>query len=164
MENNLKSENSKLNIFLADIIYVFHIIIILFVILAPISNIPAILILHVVFCISLIVHWVGNNNACSLTYFESYLRGLDNTSESFSYKFIAPIYDISKTEWSKICYIVTITALLISIYKLYYSDKVTEAFQCYNNLNKDPNFNNLSFYDRLKQTSKCFITLFKIID
>lgn len=152
---------STSNIFLADIIHIFHIGVILFVIFAPISNIPAILILHVVFCISLIVHWIGNNNACSLTYFESYLRGLNDRSHSFSYKFIAPIYDVSKSDWSKICYTITIIVLLISLYKLYNSEKVTEAFQCYRDLNKKPEFIKLPFYDRLKKSSECFINLFK---
>lgn len=156
---NKNTYTENINIPLANLISFFHLFIILFVIFAPISNTPSILILHVTFCISLIIHWLANNNECSLTFFESKLRGLDKT-DSFSYKFIAPIYDISKTEWSKICYIITFIVLCISLYKLYNSKRVAKAFQCYNDLKNDVNYNNLSFSDKIKKIFQCFTDLF----
>ena len=110
------------NIVLANFIFMFHTLIILFILFAPFIDIPAILILHITFSICLLVHWWANNNICSLSLLESKLRGMDHT-ESFTHKFIAPIYDISQTEWSRICIIITIILLCISSYKLYYSKK-----------------------------------------
>ena len=94
--DDTKSKQST-NIFLANCISIFHTLVVLFVLLAPFIDIPAILILHITFSVCLLIHWWANNNICSLSYIESQLRGTDHT-ESFTHKFIAPIYDISKTE------------------------------------------------------------------
>lgn len=153
--NNSKSTN----IFLANCIYVFHIFVILFVLLAPFIDIPAILILHITFSICLLVHWWANNNICSLSYIESQLRGTDRT-ESFTHKFIAPIYDISKTEWSRFCKIITIILLCISLYNLYYSKKTAEIFKCYNKLIQDEEFLKKPFLSRLSLYIFCFKDLF----
>lgn len=153
--NNSKSTN----IFLANCIYVFHIFVILFVLLAPFIDIPAILILHITFSICLLVHWWANNNICSLSYIESQLRGTDRT-ESFTHKFIAPIYDISKTEWSRFCKIITIILLCISLYNLYYSKKTAKIFECYNKLIQDEEFLKKPFLSRLSLYIFCFKDLF----
>lgn len=119
----LPNNVSVLNLLLADGIFLFHSIIILFILFAPFINIPAILILHITFALSLMVHWNANSNVCSLSVFESYLRGLNTREDTFTHQFIAPLYDISATEWSNIVWIVTFVVLCISIYKLYYIDK-----------------------------------------
>lgn len=143
------------NIFLANLVYVFHTMVILFVLTAPFSNIPALLILHITFSASLLLHWWFNSNECSLTYIESKLRGLDKT-ESFTHKFVAPMYDISSTEWSKICYIITISLLCVSIYYLYNSERVSRAFVCYNNLTDNPDYIKKPFYERSVVIFDCF--------
>lgn len=139
-------------ILLANMIWVFHILVILFVLLAPFTNIPGLLILHVTFSISLLVHWYGNSNECSLTLLESQLRGLDKT-QSFTHQFIAPVYDISKTEWSTVCYTVTIILLGLSLYKLYNSQKIAEAYNCYK---RQTNNQDLTFYDKVVIGMYCF--------
>jgi predicted neutral ceramidase superfamily lipid hydrolase len=153
-----KSKQST-NVFLANCISIFHTLVVLFVLLAPFIDIPAILILHITFSICLLVHWWANNNICSLSYIESQLRGTDHT-ESFTHKFIAPIYDISKTEWSQICKIITIILLCISLYNLYYSKKTADIFRCYNKLIKDDNFLKKPFLSRLSSYIFCFKDLF----
>jgi hypothetical protein len=120
------------NLILANIISLFHLGIVLFILLAPFCNIPAFLILHFVFSVSLIVHWIGNENICSLSVMESKLRGLHYT-ESYSHKFIAPIYDISETDWITTCYIIVITLMLVSLYALYYSERIQNMKIYYNN-------------------------------
>jgi hypothetical protein len=121
---------SKNNIFLANVIFIVHAFIVAFVLLAPFTFIPALHIIHISCCLSLLVHWYCNSNVCSLSMIESQLRGLDYT-ESFTHRLVAPIYDISKTTWSQICYIITIIVLCISIYKLVYSEKWTTAWAAY---------------------------------
>jgi hypothetical protein len=150
-----KCDEKGANIFLANMIHLFHVVVIVFVLLAPFSNIPAFLILHVTFSFSLIVHWYNNNNECSLTYMESKLRGLDRT-ESFTHKFISPLYDISKTEWSKLCYIITIVLMSVSIYYLYHSDKVSKAWQCFNDTSINPEYKQMPFYEKLIVGFNCF--------
>jgi hypothetical protein len=153
-----KSKQST-NVFLANCISIFHTLVVLFVLLAPFIDIPAILILHITFSICLLVHWWANNNICSLSYIESQLRGTDHT-ESFTHKFIAPIYDISKTEWSQICKIITIILLCISLYNLYNSKKTAAIFKCYNKLIQDEEFLKKPFLSRLSSYLFCFKDLF----
>lgn len=158
--NNTSDET---NLFLANCISIFHIVIILFVLIAPFTNIVSLLILHVVFCMSLLIHWVGNNNTCSLSFFESKLRGMHYT-ESFSHKFIGPIYDISSSTWSDICYIITITLMILSIYLIYKSDKISVVHQKYKDIcemiKQTPN--NFTTSEKIKMYMLCFSELFEI--
>ena len=91
--NGENDEKGNDNIFLANIIWFLHVLIILFILIAPFTNLTALLILHITFSISLLVHWAFNSNECSLTLLESQLRGIPR-NESFSYKFISPVYNI----------------------------------------------------------------------
>lgn len=118
--------------FLADIVFLFHISIVLFVLLAPFTQIPAILILHLTFCLSLLVHWYASSNMCSLTLLEGHLRGLDHTN-TFTHQLIAPMYDISDTDASTIAYIITYTVMFISMYYLYNSQEFKNALEEYKN-------------------------------
>lgn len=104
---------------LSYLIKLFHIIVILFVLSAPFafSCSPLILILHIVLCLSLIIHWYYNNDICCLSEFEAWVSGNDRI-DTFSHKFISPIYNISEKSWSDFCYILTIGLMLLSLYKL----------------------------------------------
>jgi hypothetical protein len=148
-----------LNLLLANSIFIFHCIIILFILFAPFTNIPAILILHITFAISLIVHWNANSNVCSLSMLEAHLRGLDTRENTFTHKFIAPMYDISLTEWSNIVWIITSIVLCISIYKLYHTDKFKIAWKCYLESEEEEK----TFSNKIVQFLECFKPLF-IID
>ena len=127
-----------MNAFLADVIWWFHLVVVLFVLLAPLSNTPYILLLHFVFCISLLVHWGANSNSCSLSIIESQLRGVPYT-KSFSHQFIAPVYDISKTSWSKFVHVITLIVMSVSFYKLYHSKSYSVFLQSITLLKKNNN-------------------------
>lgn len=122
-----------MNVFLANCISFFHVLIILFVLLAPFSNIPYILFLHIMFCITLVIHWYLNSNVCALSILESKFRGLDSHADGFIHKFVAPMYDVSETNWSNFCWMVTLVLMSVSSYKLYHSEKLKEAMIVYNN-------------------------------
>jgi hypothetical protein len=113
---------------LADIVYVFHIIIILFFLIAPFTHIPSLLILHITFGLSLLVHWRMNSNMCSLSLLESHLRGLDR-ADTFTHQLIAPFYEISANEWNLYVYMITIGLMGVSIYNLYHSEKFKKFLQ-----------------------------------
>lgn len=106
--------------------------VILFVLFAPLAPLTNILILHITFGVSLLVHWMTNSNECSLSRMESYFRGIDNTC-TFSHQFIAPIYDISQTNWDIICYVIVLVTMSISIYKLFIHPKMTTFINCWKN-------------------------------
>lgn len=115
------------NIFWANVLYIFHMTIIAFVLFAPFCNILGILLVHVVFCASLFVHWRLNSNVCSLSVIESKLRGLERT-DTFTHSLIAPIYDVSSTTWGTITTIITLVLMYLSINKLL-NPKMIEKFK-----------------------------------
>ena len=104
------------SVILADIAYYFHICIILFVLLIPFTNTVCLLLIHFLFCVCLLVHWGLNENICALSVIEAHFRGIDREI-TFTHSLIAPVYDIGGTEWSDICYILTIVLMYISLYK-----------------------------------------------
>ena len=146
MENSFKSK------ILANLIFLFHICIILFMIIIPFLHNPALLILHIAFSICLLIHWYNNSDKCSLSLLEAYLR---NTSDdkTFTYKFISPLYTISETEWSQIVHLITILLMSISIIYLYNSEKYQHFLICYKSLP-----NNYSWSDYFE----CFKPLFTL--
>lgn len=121
---------------LADIVWLFHVLVVLFVIFAPFTFTPSLLVLHIAFSASLLVHWWGNSNVCSLSVIESKLRGLPYT-KSFTHRFVGPMYEISSSEWSSVCYAVTISLMLFSMYVLYKSAVWTKLKRCWNKTEHD---------------------------
>ena len=139
--------------FLANLVYLFHIFVILFIIFIPFLNVlPILLILHITSCFCLGIHWYNNSDVCSLTILEGQLRGI-NITETFTHKFISPMYTITNTEWSNIVWLITFIVMCVSIYKLYNSDKFKQSLKCYNELS----YEKFTF----ENTIKCFILLFR---
>lgn len=56
------------------LITVLHLIIVLFIIITPFTNSNYLLLLYVITVPFIILHWVMNNNTCSLTVAEKYIR------------------------------------------------------------------------------------------
>jgi len=138
------------NEFLADCIFYFHIFVVLFIVFMPFLDVPPVfLILHITSCVCLMLHWYSNSDICSLTVIEGQLRGVDRT-ETFTHKFISPIYKITSTEWSNIVWLVTFIVMCVSIYKLYHTDKFKIALKCY--------YDSKEF--SLQHTIACFRPLF----
>ncbi len=99
-------------------INLFHLFLVLFTIVAPFTDRPGILILHISYTISLLSHWYLNDNSCCLTIFESTITGSD-TTDTFMHKLISPMYNISETNLSKLVWFSTIALLILSSYKMY---------------------------------------------
>jgi hypothetical protein len=115
------------------LISVLHIMVILFVVCAPFSNSNYLLIMHIIIIPFIILHWYLNNNTCSLTVMEKFIKDKTegqntNREDCFSYKFIAPIYDFNKNtkDFSNFTYIITIGLWLISVYSLLNKIKIGE--------------------------------------
>lgn len=129
--------------FLANCIWAFHVIVVLFVLLAPFSDMPILMILHIAFVFNLLIHWFNNSNVCSLSLMESKLRGIPYTN-SFTHQFVGPMFDISERSWSNMSYVVTILLLFVSFYNLYHSRRLQKFKECYNQ-----NRQNLGFFEAL---------------
>jgi len=107
------------------IINVLHIIVILFVLCAPFSGSNYFLTMHIIIVPFILLHWVLNNNTCSLTVAEKFIREKTygkqvNENECYSFKFIAPIYDFNKNhkDYSNFTYGLTISLWLVSVFNM----------------------------------------------
>jgi len=144
------------NIFLANTIYYFHLFIVLFVVIVPFTNIASLLVLHVAGAFCLLVHWKLNSNICSLTVLEAQLRGIDRVN-TFTHELIAPIYDISNTEWSHLCSLLTIILLFVSLFKLINNEKIKELYTVCKQVYNTPHD---SSYTKFINYIKCFSNIF----
>jgi hypothetical protein len=138
-------------ILLANLIYVFHIFVVMFILITPmLSTHSSIYILHIVSCLSLLSHWFTNNDMCSLSVLEGKLRGKEyNDKESFIHKFISPIYKISETRWSFVCKIIVTILMFISIKRLTNTDNYKLFKKCMSEKK--------GFFNK----TKCLIVLFE---
>ena len=112
---------------LLKIITLIHIIFILFVVGAPLSNSNYILFLHAIFVPFMMIHWLFNDNTCILTIIEKRLRkdiggeDMDKIKDDcITCKIIEPVYDFKKNygTFSKMIYTVTICLWFLSLGKL----------------------------------------------
>jgi hypothetical protein len=108
------------------LITVLHLIIVLFIIITPFTNSNYLLLLYIITVPFIILHWIMNNNTCSLTVAEKYIRQktygvILNDDECFTYNLIAPIYDFNKNyeTFSNFIYIATFSLLSLASYKFY---------------------------------------------
>lgn len=130
-------------ILLANIIRIIHILLVLFIVIAPYTEIIPLLVLNITLCLSLLFHWYCTSDICCLTLFESKLRGV-HYKETFLHEFIGPVYNVSETNLSLISYIVVIFSMITSIYKLYTNSDFNEYLKKYKN--GDIDFSKFLFY------------------
>lgn len=127
---------------LSVLVRMVHILIIIFMVLAPFFDEPAVLILHVASGLSLLLHWYLNNDACCLTMLESYLRGI-SVEKSVSGQFIQPLYNIPQGEWNNILKVSTIGLVIVSATKLMLNEKFRTLFSSPNFAGFQSNLKNL---------------------
>jgi len=111
---------------LLNLIILLHALLVLFLVVAPFSNIPTVLLLHVIFIPVILIHWVLNNNICALTLAEFKIReylngGPVDRSQCFMARLMDPIYDFKKNNNNRRHFLYTSMILLwaLSVYKLY---------------------------------------------
>ncbi|AYV78464.1 MAG: hypothetical protein Edafosvirus14_11 [Edafosvirus sp.] len=126
-----------MNEFVLNVIWILHILIIIFIIGAPFTNSNYILFVHFIFVPFMILHWVLNDNTCVLTIIEKRIRkqlyGKEvDGNECYTGKLIEPIYDFKKNyqTLSVLIYVVVIGLWLITTYKLYNKYQNGELSNC----------------------------------
>ena len=118
------------NIFIANLINIFHKFIIFNILIIPFQNNINLLKFHIILSFCLMIHWNSNNDKCILTMIENKLRNSlsaegrllrtrNTKDETFTYSYISPICNITKTNYDKFVWYVTIILTIISLYKLY---------------------------------------------
>lgn len=115
------------------IIYLFHALFVLFILLAPFTNINAILTLHCVTVPFLFLHWITNNDICALTLLEYHIRKYIygeqvKNNHGFIAQIINPIFHFpnNNKDIDTHIHIITFILFLISSFKLYKKIKSKE--------------------------------------
>lgn len=114
---------------LADSIFLIHMIITAFVLLAPFSNRLSFLILHVTFAATLMLHWATNSNICCLSLLESWLREVE-LSQTFLNRIIEPVYVISEYKLSMVIWSVTALLACVSLYNTVTHPNIDDLLKC----------------------------------
>ena len=113
---------------LLKMITVLHILLIMFILFAPLHNSNYILFLHSIILPFIMVHWYLQDNTCSLTLLEKAIRYKINGDKSisdedcFTCRIIHPVYDVTKNykEFNMFLYCITIALWLASSLQLAY--------------------------------------------
>lgn len=98
---------------LATCIKLIHYILITYIIVTPFTNSEWLLTLHAIMMPGLMVHWITNNNMCSLTLLESQLTG-QNMDNTFIGKIANPFFEVN----DNLIYCAVFGLWLLSLYKL----------------------------------------------
>lgn len=103
---------------LAGTVRLVHLLVVAFVLFGPLSRNPSVWMIHAAMCTSMLFHWLMHDNTCCLSVAEASLRGVPH-NYTFTHALIAPIYEVSESSMSTLCYALTLGALAASSYKLY---------------------------------------------
>jgi hypothetical protein len=114
-----------MNEFVLNLIILFHYIFIIFVVITPFVGNNILLLSHVIIIPFIILHWILNDNTCSLTILERFIRyklynQMPSDSDCITFNLIAPIYDFKKNNEgaTNLIYLITISLWLIALFRL----------------------------------------------
>lgn len=97
-----------------------------FVVFAPFLYYAPVTIIHIMFCILLMLHWITNQNICFLTVLEAKFKNkpLDQT---LIHEILEPIYKIQENSLNILIWTFTISITLYSIYTLYKNENFQKS-------------------------------------
>lgn len=117
-----------INNIVANILFILHIFIFLFVVVTPFTNYDILILLNMVFMMGIFLHWIVNNNICALTVLEKKLRGKENDEETFFGKLFGHVYTFGKDE--KISWVILIGLILFSLLKVIKRNTIPVLIEC----------------------------------
>ncbi len=104
------------DLFVANIIYVVHLVVLLFVVLAPFSSNQKVLTIEMALLFTILLHWITNNKVCCLTEFEKILRGESDDDNTFFGKIMGPVYTFGKD--SIVPQVILFVLMMVTLYKV----------------------------------------------
>lgn len=114
-----------MNFFILKLITMVHLLFVIFVVVAPMTNSNYLMMLHSAFLPFLIVHWIFNDSTCAITMAERYLRkklyGHDyEDDECITCRIVEPVYDFRNNyeQHTKIIYSITMILWAVSFSRL----------------------------------------------
>ena len=101
----------------ADFVRALHVLLVLYMIWAPLFADTMQLMLVEAGFILLFFHWILNNDACALTLLEQKLRGVEK-SESFVQSVVGPVYGVSNTQAGRVVWIIALALFFYGLFRL----------------------------------------------
>jgi hypothetical protein len=116
----------------ANLIWLLHIVFVIFFVVAPFTNCKPLLLLHAMTGVLLFTHWYLNNDDCFLTLVECKLRGIQyhERQESFFWNLVNPIYKFeSDADMRRAVWAISIGLWLVTVAKIWKDPTiVTDTF------------------------------------
>jgi hypothetical protein len=121
-----------MNVLLANLIKCIHILLIVFLVLAPFTKDSLIICLNLIVMTGIMIHWSLNNQVCCLTEFEKLCRGKECDSETFFGQLVGPVYTLNQQ--NQIAWIVILFLFAFNLKKFYdyrhdFSNKIKIIFK-----------------------------------
>lgn len=105
------------SVFWANVVWLLHLLFVLWVIVTPFRQNEPMLVLHVCIMPLLWVHWLTWQDTCALTLLERWLRGVDS-SESFFHNLVSPVYVIRDDQLRAVCWVASVLLWLVALRKV----------------------------------------------
>lgn len=102
------------NTIAAIIVKTVHLALVLFMVIVPFTNSEFFLTIHAIGLPGLLIHWITNNNVCSLTLLEAKLTG-SALNQTFIGKIVHPFFEINNYT----IYTIVFGLWFLTLYKLY---------------------------------------------
>lgn len=111
--------------FAANIIFIIHILVVMFFVITPflpIETYGPLLVLHAISTIFIWFHWYLGDDTCALTVMEAQLRGMTfeeaKSGKSFFHNIVSPIYKIEDDDLREISWGISFILWMITMVKL----------------------------------------------
>ena len=111
--------------FAANVIFVIHILVVLFFVVTPflpVEQYGPLLVLHAISTVFIWFHWILEDDTCALTVMEAQMRGLSfeeaKSGKSFFHNVVSPIYKIEDEDMREISWGVSFVLWFISVAKI----------------------------------------------
>ena len=102
---------------MANIVFVLHILFVLWALIVPFTNNEPMLVLHMITMPFLWLHWWIHDDTCALTLAERYLRGVE-CKESFFHNLVSPVYKIEDQDVRQVSWWLSIILWLVTMSKV----------------------------------------------
>lgn len=102
----------------ANVIWVLHLLFIVFMIVAPFTKSQELVALHFLIVPFLYVHWLTNDATCCLTILEKNLRGCTDDC-TFFYQLLSPVYKFHEQDINYGVWLGSVLLWLVSWYRMH---------------------------------------------
>lgn len=100
----------------ANIIFLIHLLTVLFVVITPFTGIQDAMFLDFMFMSGILVHWIGSDSTCCLTVLEQYLRDETDPEQTFMGKIMGPVYTFGNQKF--VTQLGLFLLMMITLYRL----------------------------------------------